>query len=216
MALFAQNDIALPIATAAIAALGAALAAVLPVWLKLRHERITRETETRESQEQQESLETGASQLENQLVSTLTRLEELAVRVSQLESQLSASQRLVSETRKQPTQPSKVYFLTGPRGADAQGGVVEGGFLVRKDSSVATDMVTSMPRSYSKLRAQLLADGVLAKRGERITFTKDHQFLSPSAAAGVVVGGSVNGLKAWKDADGGTLGDGDTSVDKAG
>ncbi len=205
MILFAETDIVLPIATAAIAALGAALAAVLPVWLKLRHERIAREAETRESQVQQESLETGANDLENELMSALNKLKELESRVLQLER----SQGPVSDLRTLATQPNKVYSLSGPRGADAQGEVVEGGFLVHKGSSVATDVVASIPRSYSKLRAQLLEEGVLTKQGERITFAKAHKFPSPSTAAGVVVGGSVNGLKAWKDANGRTLGDGD-------
>ena len=38
-----------------------------------------------------------------------------------------------------------------------------------------------------------------------LTFTKDVEFMSPSAAAVVIHGGSANGLTAWKAADGKTL-----------
>ena len=76
MALFAQTDIVLPIATAAIAAMATTLAAVLPVWLKLRHERITREIEARKSQKQQGVLESDVDQLENQLASAQSRVKD--------------------------------------------------------------------------------------------------------------------------------------------
>ena len=209
MALFAETDLTLPIITAAIAALGAAIAAVLPVWLKLRHERITRESETRESQKQQESLETGTNDLENQLVSALSRLNKLEGRVSQLESELSASQRSVRESPKQDAKPTtnKPYYCRGPQGADAEGVVVKEGLLVRKGSSVRNPVTPKIPPSTLREREQLLQDGVLIESGGKITFTKDHCFDSPSKAAGVVLGRSANGLLEWKDAGGGPLGD---------
>lgn len=206
MALFAQTDIALPIATAAIAALATTLGAVLPVWLKLRHERITREIEARESQKQQDSLESGASQLENQLVSALSRLHELEGRVSQLESEVSASQRAVSESPRQPAQPITEYFLMGPRGAVARGRTVAEGFLIHEGSCVAIDVVPSIPPSAFRERERLLEEGVLVRRGERITFSRDYVFNSASRAAGVVLGRSANGLLEWKDREGCSLG----------
>ena len=42
---------------------------------------------------------------------------------------------------------------------------------------------------------------------EKLVFTKDVEFSSPSAAAAVVHGGSANGLIAWKDKLGRTLKD---------
>lgn len=205
MALVSQLEFALPIVTAAIAALATTLAAVLPVWLKLRHERITREADAAKAQNEQDALVSSSNVQENQLVSIRERLKELEVRVSQLQGELSASRRSVGAPQKEPARQSKAYALTGPRGADAKGEVVEGGFLVRQDSSVATEVVPSIPPSASKLRAQLLDEGVLAKHGERLTFTKDHCFPSPSSAAGVVLGRSANGLLEWKDADGRSL-----------
>ena len=54
-------------------------------------------------------------------------------------------------------------------------------------------------------REQLLNDGVLVAGDGCLTFTKDHEFSSPSAAAAVVYGGTANGRTAWKDAGGKTL-----------
>jgi hypothetical protein len=38
-----------------------------------------------------------------------------------------------------------------------------------------------------------------------LVFTRDVEFSSPTAAAAVVQGGTVNGLTAWRDKDGRTL-----------
>lgn len=84
--------------------------------------------------------------------------------------------------------------------------VAKDGYWGLKDSSIAVDVGASMPRSAAKLRAQWLEKGVLAKRGEEIIFTEDTWFNSPSGAASLTVGYAINGLKAWKDEDGGSLG----------
>jgi len=46
---------------------------------------------------------------------------------------------------------------------------------------------------------------VLTANGDRLLFTKDIEFASPSAAAAVIHDGHANGLTAWKDASGKTL-----------
>jgi hypothetical protein len=53
-------------------------------------------------------------------------------------------------------------------------------------------------------RKQLVADGTLIEKGGHLVFTKDVEFSSPSAAAGIH-GGSANGLLAWKTKDGESL-----------
>jgi len=54
-------------------------------------------------------------------------------------------------------------------------------------------------------RRRLIEDGTLVEDGGHLTFTRDSEFTSPSAAATVVHGGSANGLLAWKNKDGKTL-----------
>jgi hypothetical protein len=61
--------------------------------------------------------------------------------------------------------------------------------------------------SLLALRQQLLADGSLVAQDGHLVFTKDVEFTSPSQAASIVHGGNMNGLAAWKDSKGVTLGD---------
>jgi hypothetical protein len=55
------------------------------------------------------------------------------------------------------------------------------------------------------LRKQLVGDGTLVEKDGFLTFTKNSEFSSPSAAAAVVHGGGANGLTEWKTKDGVTL-----------
>lgn len=89
----------------------------------------------------------------------------------------------------------------------ATGRQTESGFLVLQGSEAVLEARPSTQRFpyAATLRTQLLDDGVLTKATDRLTFTKDHEFSSPSAAAAVVHGGSANGLLAWKDAKARTL-----------
>lgn len=96
-------------------------------------------------------------------------------------------------------------LLLRERGADARGREVADGFIVLKGSLARTSETPSIHDHMRDLRRQLLDRGVLAAEGDHLVFTQDFRFGSPSAAAGVVVGGSANGRRAWKDARGVTL-----------
>ena len=52
------------------------------------------------------------------------------------------------------------------------------------------------------MRQALKSDGILSEVGDRLVFSKNYEFASPSAAASVVHGGHANGLTAWKTSDG--------------
>lgn len=78
------------------------------------------------------------------------------------------------------------------------------GLVVLSGSQVSAK--ESKNYGYKTLREQLVVDGVIFenKKGE-LTFAKDHLFQSPSSAAAVIVGYSINGRRTWKDSDGKTL-----------
>lgn len=86
----------------------------------------------------------------------------------------------------------------------ASGRPSENGFLVQKGSEAVLEERPSVKKyPYpSILRAQLSADGVLRAEKDKMVFTKDYEFSSPSAAASVIHGGHANGLQAWKDTKG--------------
>lgn len=93
-------------------------------------------------------------------------------------------------------------YINAARGAEAQGKQVADGFLVLKNSKVATSMAPSFPPNYKLLRDELIKESVLKEEGGVIVFSKDYLFSSPSSAAAIVMGRSANGLREWKDKSG--------------
>lgn len=80
-------------------------------------------------------------------------------------------------------------------------------FVVKKDSVSRINEVPSCPENVRVLRQKIREDGILIEQGGRLLFTADHAFNSPSLAAAVVYGGSVNGRSAWADMNGRTIND---------
>jgi hypothetical protein len=96
-------------------------------------------------------------------------------------------------------------FVMTVRGASARGSLTSDGFLVREGSIAAGMVVPSFDGGYRALRSELIQNGVLVTEGDKLRFTQDYPFKSPSAAGSVVRGGSSNGRLEWKTADGRTL-----------
>ena len=59
--------------------------------------------------------------------------------------------------------------------------------------------------SYKNLRSKLQEEGVLIINNDKLVFTKDYLFPSPSQAAAVIVGYAINGRHSWCLTDGTTL-----------
>ena len=94
------------------------------------------------------------------------------------------------------------------KGVTAHGYESTQGFVVKAGSEAVAEEVPSMQeyvRGSYELRQDLKKNGALELKGNRLVFTQDYAFSSPSTAADVVLGGSVNGRKVWKDAKGRTL-----------
>lgn len=79
------------------------------------------------------------------------------------------------------------------------------GFVVLKDSKCSKKEVPSLPKWASALRSSLLDRGVLKDNGKHLVFCQEYVFTSPSLAAYVIRGRSVNGRTEWKDAQGHSL-----------
>jgi len=90
------------------------------------------------------------------------------------------------------------------KGLVAYGNRTDNGFVVYKDSEAVLEDRPSAVRN--KVRRQILLDkGVLEKRDNCLTFSRDHEFTSPSLAAAAIRGGASNGLTAWKTKEGKSL-----------
>jgi hypothetical protein len=103
-----------------------------------------------------------------------------------------------------PDAPTSTLLYCEIKGLKATGFRSANGFLVQKGSeAVASERPSSEKWPWTRnLRQKLKDDGVLATNGDRLLFTRDIEFASPSAAAAVIHGGHANGLTAWKDASG--------------
>jgi hypothetical protein len=99
---------------------------------------------------------------------------------------------------------SEILQLSG-RGVQAEGDMVDDGFVVFKGSEAKSDTVPSCPEYILLLRQKLLAEGVLQAENEKLLFVEDYIFNSPSMAGSVVLGRATNGWTKWKDASGTTL-----------
>jgi hypothetical protein len=106
-----------------------------------------------------------------------------------LERQAPAGQRLV---------------LTG-KSAQGTGDETSEGFVVYEGSRARGDEVPSIGGGTTRLRARLVAEGVLTPAQEGLRFTKTYLFDSPSTAAAVLLGRTANGRIEWKDQRGRTL-----------
>ena len=86
-----------------------------------------------------------------------------------------------------------------------QGELTSDGFVVFKNSKVASTVVNSMTSNFILFRQKLIDEGVLVEKGEYFEFSDDYIFSSPSTAASIVMGRNANGLTEWKNLEGKTL-----------
>ncbi|TYC03117.1 MAG: GIY-YIG nuclease family protein [Kosmotoga sp.] len=93
---------------------------------------------------------------------------------------------------------SELLYLS-QRGAKAKGKEVPEGFVVMKGSLARLEVIPSARKHIHNLRNQLISRNVLLKEKNRLVFMQDYRFNSPSTAAAVLVGGSINGRTAWKN-----------------
>ena len=92
-----------------------------------------------------------------------------------------------------------LYILQDRTGIKASGKPISEGFAVLKGSKIADNVATSLSKSVINKRQLLFDKGIV---DENFTFTQDWAFTSPSLAAAIVAGYSINGRNAWKNRKG--------------
>lgn len=104
------------------------------------------------------------------------------------------------------TSPALILELNA-KGVTAHGYESSQGFVVKKGSQAVLDkyVVSSIHRFMKDLRYSLLKSGIFVVSGQTLCMTQDYTFSSPTTAAGVLLGKSVNGRDVWKDSSGQTL-----------
>ena len=106
---------------------------------------------------------------------------------------------LESSIKRKSDEKEILYILQDRSGIKASGKPISEGFAVLKGSKVADDVATSLSKSVIDKRQVLFDKGIV---DENFTFTQDWAFTSPSLAAAIVVGYSINGRNAWKNKKG--------------
>jgi hypothetical protein len=94
----------------------------------------------------------------------------------------------------------QIFFCKG-KGLIAKGKRSEDGFTVFADSQAVTVPNKACAAGVLKHRDRLIEKAIIKLDGDYYVFTEDYEFSSPSTAASLVKGGSVNGLTAWVTED---------------
>jgi len=105
---------------------------------------------------------------------------------------------LRQKTQSIQEQIENTFFIVAARGANAKGQLTNEGFVVLKESEIANSITNSFPKNWKELRDSLVENGTIQQIQDKLIFTKDCLFSSPSAAAAIVMGRSANGLTEWK------------------
>jgi hypothetical protein len=79
------------------------------------------------------------------------------------------------------------------------------GLVVLKNSEASATISNSLQYGYRDLREKLIKDCVLTMNEEKYIFQSDTLFSSPSQAAAIIVGYSINGPITWKNSSGKSL-----------
>lgn len=79
------------------------------------------------------------------------------------------------------------------------------GMVIQTNSRAVVEIASSLSNGNKNLRESLVEKGLLQKEGNYYIFTKDVLLASPSQAASVVLGYSVNGRESWINAMGKSL-----------
>lgn len=102
----------------------------------------------------------------------------------------------VKDIIEKETDNQDVFYINAARGANAKGMISSEGFVVLKDSEIASSTVESIAESIKRFRVNLIEEGTIDANN---IFTKDYIFSSPSLAAAVVLGRNANGRTEWKN-----------------
>ena len=104
----------------------------------------------------------------------------------------------IEESAIKKDQAQLIFQINATRGAEAKGMIVADGFVVLKNSIIATTITPSMSASLQKLRNKLLESKII---DNNFKFAKNNIFTSPSLAAAIVMGRNANERTEWKTSD---------------
>lgn len=87
----------------------------------------------------------------------------------------------------------------------AESVLTSNGLEVLKGSEMNKQETPSLSGTYSNIRKTLLEKNIVTEVNGKYAFNENYEFSSPSTAAAIILGYSVNGRVAWKNSRGKTL-----------
>ena len=105
------------------------------------------------------------------------------------------------ESSKDENKMREILYLK-IKNLNASGYLGQNGLVVLKGSEVSETMRDSLSSGYRKRRKLLIDSGAISEVNGKLVFSSDVEFKSPSQAAAIVAGYSVNGRDYWRTSDG--------------
>ncbi|MFF2795332.1 GIY-YIG nuclease family protein [Lysinibacillus xylanilyticus] len=102
---------------------------------------------------------------------------------------------------------NEFWYIKAAWGANAKGIQTQEGFVVLKNSKIASSTVDSYSERLLAKRNSLIKENKIQDVNGKLVLMEDILFSSPSLAAAVVMGRSANGLTEWKNTYGKILKD---------
>lgn len=110
------------------------------------------------------------------------------------------------ETKVESTQSVKSnIFNLDIGGFKAIAKLTSNGIEVQKGSDMNSKETNSLSGSYSNIRKTLIERNVVNLVNNKLVFIENYEFSSPSTAAAIILGYSINGRTAWKNQKGKTI-----------
>ena len=90
-------------------------------------------------------------------------------------------------------------------GFKATAKLTSNGIEVQKGSEMNTKETPALSGTYSSIRKALIEKKIIEEKAGKLVFLENYEFSSPSNAAAVILGYSINGRTAWKNSKGKSL-----------
>jgi len=110
---------------------------------------------------------------------------------------ISSTLKPVLEEEKDSDVTPKIIFEIKTKSFKANMYESDQGYIITKGSEAKKSLSKSTTETYRNLRRKLIETKILIDKGEKLEFTEDAIFNSPSAASNMVLGRNSNGFTEW-------------------
>jgi uncharacterized protein DUF4357 len=110
---------------------------------------------------------------------------------------ISSTLKPENEEEKESSIKTKIIFEIKTKSFKANMYESDQGYIVTKGSEAKKSLSKSTTETYRNLRRKLIETKILLDKGDKLEFTEDAIFNSPSAASNMVLGRNSNGFTEW-------------------